>query len=416
MPWLIAMVVLIVLSGLFSASEAAYFYLQRQDLRFLAAGNAAQRTAARLMQQPDRLLSAVLFWNLVINMIYFTISARVGMQLENHQDGSGWGVLFAIGSVFLVIFFSEMFPKSFAVLRSRSYAGLVAIPLALAVKCVDPLLPLLRFTNLVLKRLFFPRMNPEPDLEISDLERAVELSTQDAELDEHEYRMLRNIVHLSQLRADEWMRPRRQFVTFRAPVTMQDLKEQFPPSGFVLVTKRDSDEIQYSIDADDLLDSQPGQSQMGKRLVAVPWCSSVADVYEKLRSADRQVANVVNEHGETIGIITIDDIADAVFVDTPSRTRRVIDEQPIRKIEHNVWHVMGLATIRRLEKLLNADLPETRNVTMQGVLQEVLQALPTQGDQCRWGPLQLEVLEAAERGRCRVEVRIIDPRTPEGPK
>ena len=159
MPWLIAMAVLIVLSGLFSASEAAYFYLQRQDLRFLATGNAAQRTAARLMQQPDRLLSAVLFWNLVINMIYFTISARVGMQLENHEDGSGWGVLFAVGSVFLVIFFSEMFPKSFAVLRSRRYAGLVAIPLALAVRCVDPLLPLLRFTNLVLKRLFFPRMN-----------------------------------------------------------------------------------------------------------------------------------------------------------------------------------------------------------------------------------------------------------------
>ena len=69
MPWLIAMAVLIVLSGLFSASEAAYFYLQRQDLRFLATGNAAQRTAARLMQQPDRLLSAVLFWNLVINLM-----------------------------------------------------------------------------------------------------------------------------------------------------------------------------------------------------------------------------------------------------------------------------------------------------------------------------------------------------------
>ena len=149
------MVILIVLSGLFSASEAAYFYLQRQDLRFLAAGNAAQRTAARLMQQPDRLLSAVLFWNLVINMIYFTISARVGMQLENHQDGSGWGVLFAIGSVFLVIFCSEMFPKSFAVLRSRSYAGLVAIPLALAVRCVDPLLPLLRFTNLYIENYYY---------------------------------------------------------------------------------------------------------------------------------------------------------------------------------------------------------------------------------------------------------------------
>lgn len=406
MPWLITMVILIVLSGLFSASEAAYFYLQRQDLRFLAAGNAAQRVAARLMEQPDRLLSAVLFWNLVINMIYFTISARVGMQLEEHEDGSGWGVPFAIGSVLLVIFCSEMFPKSFAVMRSRSYAGLVAIPLALAVRCVDPLLPVLRFTNLVLKRLFFPSMNPEPDLEISDLERAVELSTQDAELDEHEYKMLRNIVNLSQLRADEWMRPRRQFVTFQAPVTMNDVKEKFPPSGFVLVTKRDSEEIQYSIDADDLLGSQPGQSQMGKRLVAVPWCASVADVYEKLRTADRHVANVVNELGETIGVITIDDIADAVFVETPSRTRRIIDEQPIRKVEESVWQVMGLATIKRLEKQLAVELPETRNVTMQGVLQEVLQALPTQGDRCSWGPLQLVVLEAAERGRCRVEVKI----------
>lgn len=407
MPWLIAMAVLIVLSGLFSASEAAYFYLQRQDLRFLASGNAAQRIAAKLMEQPDRLLSAVLFWNLVINMIYFTISAHVGMKLEDRDGGSGWGLLFAIGSLLLIIVFSEMFPKSFAVLRSRSYAGLVALPLALAVRVVDPLLPLLRFTNLVLKRLFFPKISPEPDLEISDLERAVELSTQDAELDEHEYRMLRNIVDLSQLRADEWMRPRRQFVTFQAPVTIDDLKQKFPPSGFVLVTKKDSEEIQYSIDADDLLDMQPGQSQMGKRLVAVPWCASVAGVYEKLRSADRHVANVVNEHGETIGIITIDDIADAVFVETPSRTRRITDEQPIRKLEHNVWQVMGLATIKRLEKQLNVKLPETRNVTMQGVLQEVLQALPTPGDQCRWGPLQLEVMEAAERGRCRVEVQII---------
>ena len=75
----------------------------------------------------------------------------------------------------------------------------------MAVRCVDPLLPILRFINLFLKRLLFPRITPEPDLEMSDIERAVELSTQDAQLDPHEYRMLRNIVSLSQLRADEWM-------------------------------------------------------------------------------------------------------------------------------------------------------------------------------------------------------------------
>ena len=145
---------------------------------------------------------------------------------------------------------------------------------------------------------------------------------------------------------------------FPAPVTIEDLKEKFPPSGFVLVTHRGSEEIQYSIDADDLIEFKPGYSQMGKRLVTIPWCASVADVYEKLRATQRQVANVVNEHGETIGIITIDDIADAVFVDAPSRTRRITDEPPIQLLEDGVWHVMGLATLKRLEKQLQVVLPQ----------------------------------------------------------
>ena len=66
--WLVAMGVLILCSAFFSSSEAALFYLNRHQRRRLASGNRAQRTCARLLDEPDRLLSAVLFWNLVANL------------------------------------------------------------------------------------------------------------------------------------------------------------------------------------------------------------------------------------------------------------------------------------------------------------------------------------------------------------
>ena len=122
--------VLIVLSD-YSRQAKLPFLFAAPGSSFFSNRKGAQRTAAT-MQQPDRLLSAVLFWNLVINMIYFTISARVGMQLENHEDGSGWGVLFAVGSV--AIFFSGMFPKSFAVCEVA--VTQVGRQPCLAVRCV----------------------------------------------------------------------------------------------------------------------------------------------------------------------------------------------------------------------------------------------------------------------------------------
>ena len=72
-PWLIAMVFLIGGFGFFSGSEAALFCLRWQDRRALRSGNRAQRLAERLLSDPDRLLSAVLFWNLVINIAYFAV-------------------------------------------------------------------------------------------------------------------------------------------------------------------------------------------------------------------------------------------------------------------------------------------------------------------------------------------------------
>ena len=81
-PWFAAMAVLVAASAFFSSSEAAMFYLTRADRRILSAGSRAQRIAVRLLADSDRLLTAVLFWNLVVNVAYFAISSIVALSLE----------------------------------------------------------------------------------------------------------------------------------------------------------------------------------------------------------------------------------------------------------------------------------------------------------------------------------------------
>ncbi len=149
-PWLVAMGVLILFSALFSGSEAALFSLQNRGRRQLARSGVGGRLAAGLLQQPERLLSAILFWNLLINMTYFAITAIIGGRLEADPNaGPSVAVPFTVASLVAIIFFSEMLPKSVAVMAPLRFSIVVGPPLAMAVKVVDPLLPVVRTSNVL---------------------------------------------------------------------------------------------------------------------------------------------------------------------------------------------------------------------------------------------------------------------------
>ncbi len=401
-PWLVAMIVLVGCSAFFSCSEAALFYLRRQDRRRLSSGNAAQRQVAALMDDPDRLLSAVLFWNLVINITFFAIAAIVSLHLGREGLRTEAGV-FAVVSLLTIISLSEMLPKSVAVLQSRLIATAVSIPLAASVRALDPLMPTFRLVNLISRRLFFPNFKPEQSLKLGDVERAIELSTSDVALLEQERAVLHNIVTLSDIRVDELMRPRTQFLAFRPPVSLSDLKGCMTPSGYLLVTETDSEEIAGAIPLKHLFEI-PDQhlEHIAEKVIYVPWCTSAAEALDQMRRLDREVAAVVNEYGETIGIVTFDDILDTAFGQRPSRSARVLQTSSIAEIEPGAWHVTGMTSVRRLARYFRMQLPSTKSVTVAGIIQEVLQRMPAQGDVCHWGPFRFEVLELAERGQLTV--------------
>jgi len=404
--WLLLMAALAVCSAFCSASEAALFYLGRSERRRLAAGNHAQRTAAALLQRPERLLTAILFWNLVFNLSYFTLDSLISVRLQ--QAGRpGTAGAFAVGTLLGLILMGELLPKSLAVLAPRGTATALAVPLSMLVRLADPLLPAFRLANLLSRRLIWPRFEPEPYLHVSDLERAVRLSTADAALVEQEQRVLEHIVWLSEIRVDELMRPRPQVRVFRPPVALSDLQGEVPRSGYALITEPESDEVVAAVPLRRLSHLPPTNlERLAEPVVYVPWSTTVAQALEALRRQQRRVAVVINEYGETIGVLPLDDIVDTVFSRAGGRSERLMHRQAIRQVAPGVWHVTGITSVRRLFRQLDRPCPPTHSVTLGGVVQELLERLPQPGDVCDWGPYALRVLDVPDRGRVLVEMTL----------
>jgi CBS domain containing-hemolysin-like protein len=421
LPWLPAMATLIVLSAFFSGSEAALFSLRPRDRRALARGTVRSRrssggrsaggqAALTLLENPSRLLSAVLFWNLLVNMAYFAIASIVGGRLEAQND-RGAAIAFTLASLLTIIFFSEMLPKSVAVLAPARIAQAVGQPLTWAIRLLDPLLPIVEGVNVVVRRLLWPSFQAERELEVSDIERAIELGTGDAVLAERERGALQQLIQLSDTRVNEWMRPRSQVRLYRPPIRRETLAQGLPPDGYLMIAEPDSEEVTASIALRQLRPAQLDHlAAAAEPVLYVPWAATVAHVFDALRENDRQVAAVVNEYGETIGVVTIDDILQGVLCAHASPLAG--SDSVVERLSEGVWRVSGLMSVRRLARLLEGEMPEGRNVTVAGLMQGVNRRLPRIGDRCPWGAFELEVVSSAGPGQLLIEVRRVDSEEP----
>jgi putative hemolysin len=209
------------------------------------------------------------------------------------------------------------------------------------------------------------------------------------------------------------MRPRSQFETFHPPVSLEDLEGKLPASGYLLITEEGSEEVEFALRLSNVhyLPSQRLE-QLASRVIYVPWCAMLSSVLEKMRNRDRDVAVVVNEFGETIGIITIDDVLETIFTYEPSRSKILLDQNPVHILEPGRWLVSGMTSLRKLKELTNEELPNTYSVTVSGVIQESLQRIARPLDLCVWGPFRFLVKEMPQRGEMLIEMELLDRRAP----
>lgn len=398
---------LIGLSAFFSASEAALFSLRTEQLDSMAEGTRKERYTIELLTQPERLLSTILFYNLAINVLYFSISSTISLKLG--QAGSweaGEILLFSIASLVVIVFFSEMLPKSLAVVFARPLSGLVSLPLGFSVLLLWPILPTFQYVSEMSRRLFWPNFEKEPHLEIADLERAIEISTSDKQLVEQEQLILRNIVLLSEISLEEAMRPRNQLDLYTAPVSLAQLQEKSPTTDYILIVEPTTETITEAIT---LISKSylPKEhlNQYAKPVLYLPWCATVAEAWQQARKEKIEVIVVVNEFGESIGILPQHDILHMLFSSTPSRSQRLQKQLSIKKINVNTWQATGMTSIRRVERYFGMTFSKGKSNTLAGILQEKLGRIPEVGDHCRWGGFEISVIEISDNGQMLVHLK-----------
>lgn len=392
---------LLLMSGFFSGSEAAFFSLTPSQRRGLSQGTPAERLAFQLLSRSEQLLMGILFWNLAINIVYFSLLSRSSLATSSETLAAAVSLL----GLLAMILFGEFLPKSVAVTYPLTIVRLVVLPLRLAMTLTGVFLPLVKLVNEASRRLLWPGFKAEPYLELSDLDRAVELSTDDAQLYEQESQVLRNVIRLSEIRVEEWMRPRTQYRTFMPPVSLEQLGGEKTPSGYMLVTDPRGLDIVSVIDLAAIL---PGDTKKlakkAKPPVVVPWCCTIADALKQLKDEGLRVALVVNEYGDTIGILTWEEIIEAILQSDKAPSHRELAIAEIHADGDDSWVATGMTKLRRLERVIGRRLSVEQGLTIGGVLQEHLHRLPELGDVCQFDGLQLEVLDAGMRGEVLVRI------------
>ncbi|MDA0834579.1 MAG: CNNM domain-containing protein [Planctomycetota bacterium] len=399
-----AMLILLVASGFFSGSETALFFLTRDDLRRMRAGRPTERMAASLMNDPDRLLTAVLFWNLVLNLAYFAVGVQISERLVSAKQ-TGMASLFSAGSLVVMILFGEAFPKSFAVVLRSSLAPLISVPMSLAVRALDPFTPWLKPVARRLRRALWPQIQNEPFLHIEDLERAVQASELTDDIVRQERAALQNILDMTETTIEEVMHPRGTYPMFRGAIHLDDLYGKVPHGDFLIVLGSDHQMPDRGVLLSGM-SSLPERhlESLAQELIHIPWCANLAAALETLTNRNRKLASVVNEYGDTIGIVTLNDLIDHLFHTDPSRTRRVLDREPMLEIAPGRWHVEGITTLRYLSKKLNLayEPDEEGQTTVAGLLQQELEHIPKVGEECTWNGYRIRVISSSPRGSLRV--------------
>ncbi len=408
LPYLPGVLILLGLSGFFSGSEAAFFSLTPLQRRELQQRGGTGLIAARLLEDSERLLMGILLWNLAVNLAYFSLVSQLALHVVETMHSEAAGLAFSVGGVVLIVVTGEFLPKSIAISFPVVIARASAIPLAFMLRVAGFALPPIKFITEISRRIIWPGFRSEAYLELSDLDRAVELSTDEAQLVADEAMLLRNVIQLTDIRVEEWMRPRLQFRLFRPPVRLSDLGGKPTPSGYILVTDDRGEEIQGYIRLAEVTDDKELHRRIQPVLV-IPWCANVAEALSQMRDRGRRVAVVVNEYGETIGILTWEDAIEAIVQAASSRSAPELSKAEIIPLGPDTWQATGMTKLRRLERVLGRPIDRGGSLTIAGALQEQLHRLPEEGDVCILDGLRIEVVKANDRGKILVRIETNQP-------
>ena len=405
-----AMVVLVICSAYFSATETAFTSLNR--IRLKSKADAGDRRAARaltLVDKYDNLLSTILVGNNIVNLSASSLSTlffTVGLNMRN-----GAVVATAVITV-VVLIFGEVSPKSMAKECPEQFA-MFSAPIIGALMVI--LTPINWFFALLKKGLSkIMRGKDREGITEEELVTMVDQAESEGGLDQHESKLIRAAIEFHDLEVEEILTPRVDIVAVEDTDTMEEVARAFAESGYsrLPVYHEDIDDIIGVIHEKDFHAARyRGITSVKEFLGPMLYTTGNTKISELLRILQREKAHmviVVDEYGGTEGLVTLEDIVEELVGEIWDEHDEVIEE--FKKQEDGSYLISCSADLTDLFDLFKIK-GECDSNTISGWVMEQIGRVPEEGDRFVSDGLDVTVTKVDHRRVLEIRVEVLPEET-----
>jgi CBS domain containing-hemolysin-like protein len=416
-PWhFVAMGILLAASAFFSGAETALFNLSRAQLRRLRASRSPFHSlAARLMDDPRRLLVTVLLGNNVVNTALFAMGVVLlhAMSEEYPQYLGPWRIIIVLGMPLALIVLGEVVPKSVGAVLPQGLAPVVSVPLAVLEYLAYPVRVLLVGAIVVpLERLITGRRRQEATLlTTEELQAIIEVAAREKAVTTDESDMLIEVLGLGQLRVRDVMTPRVEIIgcDVATPTRVALVVFRQTRKTKILAYEGHMDNVVGVVYAKTaFLNPDRPLAALVRPVYFVPETKTVESLLKEFRARRIQLAAVVDEYGGLAGLVTLEDCLEEIVGEIEDETDRPAAE-PVRRVSDTEYLLAGNFSVRSWADFFDLDLPAAggRYTTVAGFVTSLLGRLPKAGEAVRWRNLEFIVEEVRHRRVTRVRVRLV---------
>ena len=382
------LVLLILCVGFFTSSETAYLSLPRLKLRSMVEqGKRNAKKVAALKANMDRLLTTVLIGTNFLN----SLASAIATALAINVLGPRGKTIAPFVTAFFITTFAQIIPKTAAGLHPDKVTCFSSIPLLILEKLFFPLIWLFEKLShgavVLVEKIIKPAGAIVTEEELKTL---IDLGSHEGTIEKDESRLLNKIIKFNDLSVNDIMKHRSQVSMINKDADYNEVINQFLTSGFSTLTVYSGNRenvvgvLNYKkvlFCAENIDKSRGFAERQMSEVLFIPGTMSVLDILQLFRRNEHKFAVVLDEQGQTDGIITMEDILKVVFghMSDENTFDNTAPEDKVELVSLNTFIVPGDMKIDDANEILGLSLESEEMNTVGGWLLEQFGYLPSTG-------------------------------------
>lgn len=404
---LIILVILLILSGLFSSAETSLTTANKYKMKALEeAGDGRARIVLKLIENPGKMLSAILIGNNIVNITASSLTTIIATRVFGDTGvGIATGVL-----TILILIFGEITPKNLATVYNEKFALFYAWPIRIWSIILTPVIWLLDKTcNGIYWLLKVDPDSINKHMTETELRTIVNASHEDGVIEGEEKEMITNVVDFGDSIAKDIMIPRTDITMASVDASLSELYALFQEEQYsrLPIYEENKENIIGILHMKDLFFWQTEQAMKQPRteapefdvrsIMRKPYYTyeyqKTSSILEELREQSLSITIVLDEYGASAGMITLEDLLEEIVGEIRDEYDEY-EEEVIKQVDVNCYEVDGSAKIDDVNDALELDLESEDYDSIGGYVIELLDHLPEAGEVVTTDTAMIEVLEA----------------------